>query len=340
MYNFDITDKSQYLIFHQQAKLYLQFSGVREIFSHSFLSRLHFTVPLSVHHLCANPVWTAKEIITWVVWLIAVNWLWSVEKTIWWGADCRIGCHSANLWSTELVSWARTLWTLWGCGPEVPGVGCQWGDFHSADVWWSHGMGLTGAQGWRDPLSIWLGRVMGPQPATQILLQCNMGCSEVLDQTQTVQMVGRCLSGHALHRASHHPCSLFFSNPTHWLSLSRPFSSPQFIFFFFHSFSWSLSGMNRIASVWFSLNVSKGLWDFYSLHFTQWWLKYVSRWLTKRWLPDGLQTFTEVYGHTFSNIHDPHVLEDAARTAWKYGVGLCRAFQELSDGSSSNCEEE
>lgn len=239
----------QYLIFHQQAKLYLQFSGVREIFSHSFLSRLHFTVPLSVHHLCANPVWTAKEIITWVVWLIAVNWLWSVEKTIWWGADCRIGCHSANLWSTELVSWARTLWTLWGCGPEVPGVGCQWGDFHSADVWWSHGMGLTGAQGWRDPLSIWLGRVMGPQPATQILLQCNMGCSEVLDQTQTVQMVGRCLSGHALHRASHHPCSLFFSNPTHWLSLSRPFSSPQFIFFFFHSFSWSLSGMNRIASV-------------------------------------------------------------------------------------------
>ena len=68
-------------------------------------------------------------------------------------------------------------------------------------------------------------RVMAPKPAKQILLQGDMGCAEVLDQTKSVQMAGRCLSGHALYWASHLPCILSLSH-----SLTQSLSPSQFPF--------------------------------------------------------------------------------------------------------------
>lgn len=49
----------------------------------------------------------------------------------------------------DLLGWCLELelFERWKCGPEVAGVGCQRGAFHSADVWWSTAMGLAGVTG-------------------------------------------------------------------------------------------------------------------------------------------------------------------------------------------------
>lgn len=46
----------------------------------------------------------------------------------------------------------RELFELWKCGPKAAGVGCQWRDFHSADVCGGRWREVTQGTAIRTPL--------------------------------------------------------------------------------------------------------------------------------------------------------------------------------------------